>query len=232
MAGDIVWSTLAFASIVGVSEMGPLVFDILGAGCGLYLIYLGIRAMSAKNLGEAPMLRGHNPYRAGFPVRSHQPEKPIRWRWRLVYRADRPLHDGPELVLAPADGPGGLDRPRARLCIDVVLGWVADGAPLLLTHGVIVTRVIGVTFVLFGIKSLVDAGRSFQGPVAMATFDAKRAASVPRTRAYGISQSGRTKRKRRRGRRGLLPATSKRAGSTGPGIFTWPLGMRLKPDLA
>ena len=26
-------------------------------------------------------------------------------------------------------------------------------------------------------------------------------------------------------------ATSKRAGSTGPGIFTWPLGMRLKPGL-
>src|SRR6185437_12239723 len=27
-------------------------------------------------------------------------------------------------------------------------------------------------------------------------------------------------------------ATSRRAGSTGPGIFTWPLGMSLKPDLA
>ncbi len=51
-----------------------------------------------------------------------------------------------------------------------MLGYVATlfwaGLPLVrrffLTHGVIVTRVIGVTFVLFGAKSLIDAGRSFQ----------------------------------------------------------------------
>jgi hypothetical protein len=38
------------------------------------------------------------------------------------------------------------------------------GLPLVrrffLIHGVVVTRIIGVTFVLFGAKSLVDAGRS------------------------------------------------------------------------
>ncbi len=48
MAGDIVWSAMAFASILGVSQMVPMLFEILGAGCGLYLIYLGIKAMFAR----------------------------------------------------------------------------------------------------------------------------------------------------------------------------------------
>jgi len=54
--------------------------------------------------------------------------------------------------------------------IGIVLGYVATlfwaGLPIVrrffLLHGVVVTRIIGVTFVLFGLKSLVDAGRSFQ----------------------------------------------------------------------
>jgi threonine/homoserine/homoserine lactone efflux protein len=161
MAGDVVWSALAFASILGVSQMGPMLFEILGAGCGLYLIYLGIKAMRAKNVGEAPVLRGHRPYRAGFLFGLTNPKAyPVAV---AVFTA---------LLAQYAFELNWSSLPVMGLAawIGIVLGYVATlfwaGLPLVrrffLTHGVIVTRVIGVTFVLFGAKSIVDAGRSFQ----------------------------------------------------------------------
>jgi threonine efflux protein len=161
MAGDIVWSAMAFASILGVSQMGPMLFEILGAGCGLYLICLGIKAMFAKNIGEAPVLRGHRPYRAGFLFGLTNPKAyPVAV---AVFTA---------LLARYAMELSWSSLPLMGLAawIGIVLGYVATlfwaGLPLVrrffLTHGVIVTRVIGVTFVLFGAKSIVDAGRSFQ----------------------------------------------------------------------
>jgi threonine/homoserine/homoserine lactone efflux protein len=160
MAGDIVWSSMAFASIVGVSQMGPLLFDILGAGCGLYLIYLGVKAMLAKSIGEAPVLRGHRPYRAGFLFGLTNPKAyPVATAVFTALIARYTM----ELTWS------SLPLMGLAVWIGIVLGYVATlfwaGLPLVrrffLTHGVIVTRVIGVTFVLFGGKSLIDAGRSF-----------------------------------------------------------------------
>lgn len=161
MAGDIVWSALAFASILGVSQMGPMLFEILGAGCGLYLIYLGIKAMLAKSIGEAPVLRGHKPYRAGFLFGLTNPKAypvAVAVFTALIARYTMELSWS------------SLPLMGLSAWIGIVLGYVATlfwaGLPLVrrffLTHGVIVTRVIGVTFVLFGAKSIVDAGRSFQ----------------------------------------------------------------------
>ena len=49
----------------------------------------------------------------------------------------------------------------------VILFWA--GLPAIrrffLRHGKAVTRVVGVTFILFGAKSIADAGRSFAGRV-------------------------------------------------------------------
>jgi threonine/homoserine/homoserine lactone efflux protein len=160
MAGDIVWSSMAFASIVGVSQMGPLLFDILGAGCGLYLIYLGVKAMLAKSIGEAPVLRGHRPYRAGFLFGLTNPKAyPVAMAVFTALIARYTM----ELTWS------SLPLMGLAVWIGIVLGYVATlfwaGLPLVrrffLTHGVIVTRVNGVTFVLFGGKSLIDAGRSF-----------------------------------------------------------------------
>jgi threonine efflux protein len=161
MAGDIVWSAMAFASILGVSQMGPMLFEILGAGCGLYLIYLGIKAMFAKSISEAPVLRGHRPYRAGFLFGLTNPKAyPVAVAVFTALLARYAL----ELSWS------SLPLMGLAAWIGIVLGYVATlfwaGLPLVrrffLTHGVIVTRVIGVTFVLFGAKSIVDAGRSFQ----------------------------------------------------------------------
>lgn len=161
MAGDIVWSSLAFASIVGVSQMGSLLFDILGAGCGLYLIYLGIKAMFAKSLGEAPVLRGHRPYRAGFLFGLTNPKAypvAVAVFTALIARYTMDLSWS------------SLPLMGLSAWIGLVLGYGSTlfwaGLPVVrrffLTHGVFVTRVVGATFVLFGVKSLMDAGRSLQ----------------------------------------------------------------------
>ena len=160
MAGDIVWSALAFASILGVSQMGPMLFEILGAGCGLYLIYLGIKAMRAKSIGEAPVLRGHRPYRAGFLFGFTNPKAypvAVAVFTALIARYTMELSWS------------SLPLMGLSAWIGLVLGYLATlfwaGLPLVrrffLNHGVIVTRVIGVTFVLFGAKSIIDAGRSY-----------------------------------------------------------------------
>jgi threonine/homoserine/homoserine lactone efflux protein len=161
MAGDVTWSALAFASIIGVSQTGPLLFDILGTGCGLYLIYLGIKAIRAKSIGEAPVLRGHRPYRAGFLFGFTNPKA-----YPVAVAVFTALIARYTLELTWSSVPlMGLSA-----WIGIVLGYVVTlfwaGLPFVrrffLTHGVIVTRVIGATFVLFGLKSLADAGRSFQ----------------------------------------------------------------------
>jgi len=53
LIGDVAWSMLALAAIVGVSQVGPTLFDCLGIACGLYLIYLGMRAVMAGGLSRS-----------------------------------------------------------------------------------------------------------------------------------------------------------------------------------
>ena len=65
-AGDLVWAALALAAIVGVRQIGSLVFDLLGVFCGLYLGRLGLRAALSKRrdgasglpVVEKPLMRG------------------------------------------------------------------------------------------------------------------------------------------------------------------------------
>ncbi|NIX77613.1 LysE family translocator [Microvirga terricola] len=48
LAGDVLWSALALVAIIGVTTIGSFVFDLLGAVSGLYLFWLGWRAIRVK----------------------------------------------------------------------------------------------------------------------------------------------------------------------------------------
>src|SRR5208337_3112087 len=48
LVGDVTWGALAVAAIVGANRIGPAVFELLGFVCGLYLIYLGFRAVTTR----------------------------------------------------------------------------------------------------------------------------------------------------------------------------------------
>jgi threonine efflux protein len=52
LAGDVLWSTLALVAIIGVTSVGSLVFDLLGLVSGLYLAWLGWRAVRFHRSGD------------------------------------------------------------------------------------------------------------------------------------------------------------------------------------
>src|SRR5688572_33131664 len=79
LAGDVVWASLALVAIIGAQSLGTVMFDLLGLGCGLYLLWLGWKAASVRredhllaSVGaRRPLLRGlafglMNP--KGYPV--------------------------------------------------------------------------------------------------------------------------------------------------------------------
>lgn len=63
LAGDVLWSTLALVAIVGVTSIGSLVFDVLGLISGLYLFWLGWRAIRVKHsaAGEVSAVPARRP---------------------------------------------------------------------------------------------------------------------------------------------------------------------------
>ncbi|MBN8906522.1 MAG: LysE family translocator, partial [Rhodospirillales bacterium] len=46
--GDVVWASLALTAVIGARSFGSLVFDLLGLACGVYLAWLGIRAVRVR----------------------------------------------------------------------------------------------------------------------------------------------------------------------------------------
>ncbi len=52
LVGDVTWGALAVAAIVGANRIGPTLFELLGFACGLYLVYLGFRAVTTRK--DAP----------------------------------------------------------------------------------------------------------------------------------------------------------------------------------
>jgi threonine/homoserine/homoserine lactone efflux protein len=66
-AGDIVWYTLASASIIGVSSIGERVFQILGLVSGCYLIYLGVQALRHGRGGNVSTLMSRDPLKPCSP---------------------------------------------------------------------------------------------------------------------------------------------------------------------
>jgi threonine/homoserine/homoserine lactone efflux protein len=66
IAGDVLWSTLALAAILGVSSVGPRISAVLSLCCGLYLIRMGWRALTWKTDLQGPPVQPASSLRAGL----------------------------------------------------------------------------------------------------------------------------------------------------------------------
>jgi threonine/homoserine/homoserine lactone efflux protein len=65
--GDLLWSTLALVAIIGARTIGTFVFDLLGLFCGLYLAWIGWRAVTAKPKADGQALMTvERPFRRGL----------------------------------------------------------------------------------------------------------------------------------------------------------------------
>lgn len=158
LCGDLFWGTLAFAAIIGVSQLGPTLFDLLGLACGLYLCWLGVKALRTRGTDAAPIGAGR-PLMTGVLFGLTNPKAyPVSVAMYTAltasYVTNLTWSDAPLLMAAAFVG---------FIAADILLVWAAGLAPVrrvFLRHGTLITRLVGAMFIAFGAKSLWDSGRS------------------------------------------------------------------------
>jgi threonine/homoserine/homoserine lactone efflux protein len=159
LIGDVVWGGLAVAAIVGANRIGPTLFEALGFACGLYLIYLGARAVMTRKDAPPKTIGADRPLITGMAFGLTNPKSyPVALAMFSAivapYIGALKFTDAPQMLVAAFAG---------FLLADATLIFTA-GLPAVrkffLTHGVAVTRLVGVIFILFGARSLVDAAGS------------------------------------------------------------------------
>jgi len=159
LVGDLSWTALALAAIIGVNQLGPTLFDLLGVFCGLYLCYLGVKAVMSREGAVAPV-GSNRPLMTGVLFGLTNPKAyPVSVAMFTAltasYASGLSWDAAPQLLAAAFVG---------FILADILLVWAAGLAPVrrfFLRHGLAITRIVGVMFVAFGAKSLVDAGRGF-----------------------------------------------------------------------
>ena len=158
MVGDVFWSAAAIMAIVGVSQLGPALFNTLGLICGLYLVYLGIKALRHKD-SEAPMVVG-NPWRTGLIFGLTNPKAypfAVAMFTVVFSRFDQDIGLSTVLPLIAAAFSGFL------LATAIVVLWT--GLPVTRRvfnrYSLWITRAIGLVFIAFGAKSITEAIAGF-----------------------------------------------------------------------
>jgi threonine efflux protein len=156
LVGDVTWGALAVAAIVGANRIGPTLFEMLGFICGLYLVYLGARAVMTRKDAPPRAIGASRPLTTGMAFGLTNPKSyPVALAMfsAIVAPYIGALHaaDAPQMFAAAFLG---------FLLADVTLIFAAGLPPVrrfFLTHGVAVTRLVGVIFILFGARSIADA---------------------------------------------------------------------------
>lgn len=161
LVGDVLWGTLALAALIGVNQLGPLLFEALGLACGLYLAFLGFKAIMAREAGSASVIGGANPLVSGALFGITNPKAyPVALAMFTVlighYAGALTWELAPVIMVAALVG---------YILADLILIFIA-GMPIVrrffMTRALIITRLVGITFVLFGAKSIQDAVQGFR----------------------------------------------------------------------
>lgn len=164
LAGDFLWGALALGAIIGVNQIGPLVFEALGFACGAYLAYLGGRAVLAHRDAPPVVIGAARPLAAGVLFGLSNPKAyPVALATFTALTA--PFAGG----LTWRDAPPLLAVAFIGFVLaDLVLVW-CTGLPAVrrffARHGRLVTRVVGLLFIAFGAASMIDAARHYAARV-------------------------------------------------------------------
>lgn len=160
LVGDVTWGAASLASIIGVSAIGPLLFETLGLVCGVYLIWLGVKALLHGGSGRVEPVGLRRPLATGVLFGLTNPKA-----YPVAAAMFTALTAGFAGRLGFSDAPAMMAAAFVGFVVaDVVLVFLA-GLPaarrLFARHGDTITRVVGAMFVAFGAKSVIDAGLSF-----------------------------------------------------------------------
>lgn len=155
--GDATWSALALAALMGASRLGPDLFRLLGLACGLYLIVLGVRAIRSPGPASgAGAVGGARPIRTGVVFGLTNPKA---YPFSLAMYGALSVGVGPSLEFGQAVGLFLATSLGMAIGAFVTVAWSglpAIGRLFLRFRGGVV-RAVGVLFVLFGLRTVVDA---------------------------------------------------------------------------
>lgn len=154
--GDMTWSALALAALMGASRLGPDLFRLLGLVCGLYLIFLGVRAIFAKADTGAATIGGETPIRTGIVFGLTNPKA---YPFSLAMYGALSVGAGPSLGLGDAVALFVATTVGMAIGDVVTVAW--SGLPavgrLFLRFRTVVVRAVGVLFVVFGARTAFEA---------------------------------------------------------------------------
>ena len=154
LLGDLAWTILAISAIIGVSQAGPLLFDLLGLACGAYLIWLGVKALRSHGTNGAAIVN-------------------VPWKSGLIFGFTNPKAYPFALAMFAAVFARFEDAMAFQNVVPLVLaaflGYCAatvgvvfwTGLPVTRRffgrHSRLITRAIGVIFIAAGAKSISGA---------------------------------------------------------------------------
>jgi threonine efflux protein len=156
LVGDVLWASLALAAIIGVSEVGSTVFHALSLVCGLFLVWLGFRALLSHGSAAAAPVGAVRPLATGVVFGLTNPKAyPVSLAMFTAltagYAGQMHWSDAPYLMIAAFAG--------FILANGLLVFWA--GLPAVRRfvgrHETIITRAVGLIFILFGCRSIADA---------------------------------------------------------------------------
>ncbi len=158
LVGDLTWGALALAAMIGVNQIGPLLFDALGLACGGYLVWLGVKAVRTRKDAAIAPVGAQRPLVTGLLFGLTNP-KAYPVSVAMFTAIALPFADH----LAWPDTPTLLAAAFVGFLLADALIVFAAGLPavrrLFLGHARLITRAVGLLFIAFGATSIADAGR-------------------------------------------------------------------------
>jgi threonine/homoserine/homoserine lactone efflux protein len=156
-AGDVLWASLSLVAIIGAKTFGTAIFSVLGVVCGVYLCWLGWRAVTARRLEDgSTTFVPRAPFRRGLAFGLSNPKAyPVAVAMFTALLAEH----------AAALDWSALPPLLAAACCgfvtaDVVLIAIVGLRPVRRwygRHALWVTRASGVIFLGFGLEAIVSA---------------------------------------------------------------------------
>lgn len=157
LVGDLLWSTLALVALVGAKLVSPWVFQGLAVFCGLYLFWLGFKALTARRTAEGGVdLSVRRPLGRGLVFGLSNPKS-----YPVTLSVFTALLAGDLDALTVGNAPVFLGAClMGFLAADAILIWLVGMGVVrrfYRRHELWIVRVTGVLFVGFAVNTLVHA---------------------------------------------------------------------------
>lgn len=163
LLGDALWASIALVAIIGVHAIGPVVFELLELLSGLYLFWLGCRAVTVRRRGATEQPRiVRRPLAHGMVFGLTNPKAyPVALATMTALLSARAaeLDWGMLPGLALASVLGGF----IAYAILVAVVGAAAVRRLYRRHETLVTRLSGLVFLGFAVNALAHAGSGLFG---------------------------------------------------------------------